>query len=420
MNRKHLIPATVLALLTSMPLAAHAAEGEDPSFEPGASENGRDHDTGATRYQFSIGGGYDSNAFQAPDAPYVDYYAGQLLGGGINPVVVPQKQAGVFLPYEFKLQTSSDRKNETRTLSSVKAHGRFYPSSKTRPGSAFTVVAQTGKENLLARDGKKEDTFYYGALLRKQQQTYTDHDTGLPKTTTVSGTSIANRYNHTDIGAKFSYKHRTGGSNYGIRGQLTQKFYSDPVAVAPLDHTFLLVGADTAFKLGPDTKLDLDGSFSMRRYSARHSHDLQGAYAVTNPLLNYSFLKVDAKLDHRFSHAWSIQGEYKLTLRSDGFVHYNDYTENRVGGRLKYKADDFRGSFFLGYLSRNYPNAFAYDTPGQPAKTYSGFDVQLKGDWKMEKGSLFWTELSVRRRNTPDKRFAYSRTQLMAGKIWKF
>lgn len=419
MENRILSTLAMAAIAAVLSAKAVAQEDAEPEAEPGAEAAAHEKEAGNVRLYAKTGLGYDSNAFQAPNGPYVDYYAGSLLGGA-NPTVVPQKKSGFFVPYEVKVASAKALNQDSSLLGAANIDGRYYPASKVSYASQYTMRLRGGPRYVLGREGDLEDTLYLGGLIGKHQENYTDHDTGLPKTTTVSGTSISDRYNYLGTGVEAAYKHKTGSIGYGLKGQYIQNTYDDPVVVAKLDHTFYRLAADTGFHLAPKTKLDVRLGYSVRDYSNRHSHDAQGVYAVANPLLLYSFNTAGAKLHHRISTEWRFGLEYGYTQRVDHFVGYNDYSENKFGVSLQYGADRLKAKLALQHFGRNYPNAFAYDVAGQPAKTYSGNDVKFKVNLEQSKATSLWTELDYRTRNSTDLRYAYGRNQIMAGMTWSY
>lgn len=419
MDGKLLRSLAMIAIAMSLTGMVFAQEDTEPEAEPGATESAAEKEEGNIKFYAKTGLGYDSNAFQAPSAPYVDYYKGSLLGG-VNPTIVPQSQSGFFIPYDLRVAAAKPLAENKRLLGSAKADGRYYPSSKVSNANQYTMRLRGGPEYVLGREDDRENTAYFGALLAKHQEIYADHATGLPKTTTVSGTNISNRYNYMGFGAEAAYKHKTGSVGYGVKAQFIDYSYADPVVVAKLDHTFYRLAADTSFHAAPKTKLSFDIGYSVRNYKNRHAHDAQGVYAVANPLLLYSFNHAGAKLTQRLTSEWLFSLDFGYTQRVDHFVNYNDYAENKYGARIQYKLDRIKAGLSLHHFNRNYPNAFAYDLLGQPQKTYSGNDVKLKVDMEHSKNTSIWTELDYRTRASSDLRYAYGRKQIMAGMTWLY
>lgn len=372
---------------------------------------------GDITWSVSTGLGYDSNAYQAPRAPYVDYAALPL---GLNPTVVPQKKSGIFVPFEIKVETTKSSNRDTRLVGSVTATGSFYPQAELRNANAYNVRLQAGPEFVLARDGKVEDTFFIGALIGKHKQVYVDHDSGLDKTTTLSGTDISNRYSYMDTGLEAKYKHRTGSIDYGLHGQYILYDYEDPVVVSQQDHTYSRLGANVSLPVVSRIKLDLSLDRSVRDYSNRHSHDALGVYKSAYPLLRYTYNAVGATLRDRISPEWLLYLDYDHSQRTDAYVGYNDYRENRFGIRLLYEQGGIKTRLALHHWNRDYPNGFAFDVAGQAAKTYSGNDLKFKAELEQGKNTALWTELVYKAQHTTDLRYDFVGSQIMAGMSWAY
>ncbi len=358
--------------------------------------------------------GYDSNAYQAPRNPYIDYALGS------NPLVVPKAESGFFVPYKIKVDAVKNRGQDNRLLGSAKADGSFYLGSGLSNANEYNVALHGGTEHVLARKEKSEDTFYVGALLSKHKQVYVDHDSGLGKTTTLSSTDISGRYSYTNIGLEAEYKHRIGKIDYGFSGLYTDNDYEDPVVVAQMDHTYYKLGADASFPVASKTNLNLSFDHSVRDYSDRHARDAQGVYSSANPLLQYSYNAAGATLRNRISDAWLLYLDYGRTLRSDSHMGYGDYSEDRYGARLVFEQGVFKTRLGLHHWARDYPNGFAFDVAGMGAKTYSGNDLKVRAEMAQTKNTTLWTELVYDSQQSTDLRYDYVRTQLMAGMSWAY
>ncbi len=417
MRKGVLLRPLLFAAAMAISGASFGQEGAEPELEPGAVEIPRDKEAEGVRLFAKTGLGFDSNVFQAPSAPYVDYYAGLLLGGA-NPLVVPQKKSGFFVPYALGAATAKKLNGDSALVGSAKMDGRYYPAGSVSYANQYTARLRGGSEYVLGREGKQENTVYIGALLTKHQQIYTNHATGLPKTTIVSGTDISNRYNYMGIGVEAAYKHKTGSVSYGLKAQLIQNTYDDPVVVSKLDHTYYKVGGNVGFHVAPKTRLAFDARYAVRDFSKRHTHDLTGVYSVNNPLLKYSFNTVGAKLRHQFADAWSAMVDYEYVQRVDHFVGYNDYSENKYGAGLQYGQDGLTAKLALHHFARNYPNAFAFDVLGMPQKTYNGNDIEFNAGSRLSNSMTLWADLLLQNRDTTDARYAYSRKQVMVGITW--
>ncbi|MBI5891967.1 MAG: hypothetical protein HZB47_15065 [Nitrosomonadales bacterium] len=374
-------------------------------------------DQGMFKWSASAGMGYDSNAYQAPGAPYVDYAA---LPIGLNPTITPSVESGYFVPYEIEVVAEQNRDRDIRFAGSATADGNLYLDSALANANEYNFRLRGGSEFVLARAGKSENVLYVGALLGKHKQLYVDHDSGLAKTDTVSGSDISERYSYIGTGIEAKYEHRTGKIDYGFNGQYILNNYEDPVVVSQLDHTYYTVGADASLALLAKTRLSLSFDHAVRDYSDRHSRDTQGRYSSANPLLLYTFNAVGATLHNRISSDWLLYLDFDHTQRTDDYVNYNDYKESRYGARVLFEKGRYKARLALHHWGRDYPNGFAFDVAGQGAKTFSGNKLKFKAEMEQSTNASLWTEIVYNVQNATDLRYDYDRTQIMAGMSWTY
>jgi len=416
--------AMIIIALASPAMASAATEPKPPEVEPINATTEPEKLTvapepGSSNYRWSAmaGLGFDSNAFQAPRSTYVDYAA---LPIGSNPTVVPQKKSGILVPFEIKTDVAQSQDQDTRLLGAASAGGNIYPGGSLSNANEYNVRLSGGYENILRRKGKSENTLYVGALIGKHKRIYVDHDSGLEKTTTLSGTDISSRYSYTNFGIEAEYKHRVGKINYGLNGKYLLYDYDDPVAVSQLDHNYYRLGADASFPLAQHTRLNISYDHSVRDYANRHSRDAQGRILNANPLAVFTYNAVGASLRSRISPEWLLYVDLDHSQRSDGYVSYDDYKESRYGARLLYERDRLKTRLSLHHWVRDYPNGFAFDVAGQSAKNYSGNDLKFKAKLEQTKNTALWAELVYDSQHATDLRYDYIRTQIMAGMSWAY
>lgn len=396
----------ILLIVIAMTMSAMASAATAPK-------------TGDFTWSAATGFGYDSNAFNAPRAPYYDYYAGKLLAAPA-PLVTPQAKSGFFVPYEIKAELAKIRNQDSRLIGSAAADGSFFLGGLSN-ANEYNVRLHGGIEYVMAREGKSEDTLYAGALFGKHRQVYVDHDSGASKSTTISGSDISGRYNYMNYGVEAKYKHRTGGFAYGFIGQYILNDYEDPIVVSQQDHSYYRLGADASITVAPPTRLELSFDHSARDYSNRHALDAQGTYSTANnPLLSYAYNSFGATLRNQLSPGWLLYLDFDRNTRADAYVGYADYKENRYGARLLYAQGALKTRLAFHHWGRDYPNAFAFDVAGQPAKTYSGNDLKLKAELEQTKNTALWAELVYKAQSTTDLRYDYVRKQIMAGMNWAY
>ncbi len=378
------------------------------SFTAAAATETKDEQSNITWFT-ATGLGYDSNVYQAPSAPYIDY---SVLPLGSN--VTPKLVSGFFVPLEMKM-TAENKNMNNRWIGSASLKGNFYANADIRNANEYDLDLSGGKKHILERKGAVEDTIFYGIFTGKHEQIYTDRDTGLDKKP-----GIADRYSYTSIGVEAEYKHRTGSVDYGVKGKFTQNDFADPVVVSQLDNTHFKVGADVEFEVSSASKLKLAYSHAVQDYSDRHARAASGALSNANPLLIYTYNGVDASLRNRLSADWVLYLDYDHTRRTDDYVAYNDYTQNKYGARILYGTGAIKTRLVLERWTRDYPNAYAFDVATRGEKTYNGSNLKFKADWEKSANSSLWAEVIVNIQNSTDLRYDYDRNQIMAGMSWTY
>ncbi len=426
MNRKSkaIFAPLVFVFITATPFAMQAEEKIDVEKRKPKAEAQASRETPFT-LEVEIGLGYDSNAYQAPSAPYIDYApydptilppAGPYIATPVNPV----RHSGFFIPAMVKAKYSPTSEGGRRFVTSFRFNGDIYPSSTLSNADTYNGKLAAGFEFMLGRRDKREDTFYVGPFITYNRETYFDRDTGVDKTTLTSGTNISNRYNYRGIGIEAEYKKRTTAVQYEIHGKVEQRDYDDPVVVAQYDHTYYVLGGEVEFQVARPTKLKLSYDYKVRDYDERHSRDASGIYSNANPLLQYTYHDVGATLRNRLGKWLVVYLDYDRLMRNDENVGYNDYTEDAYRIRIITRED--RGSKLratFSYWKRDYPNAFAYDNASQPRKEYDGIEAEVKGDLALDKDWGLWAEYKYWNQNSTDLRYDYDRYQAMAGVKWE-
>lgn len=377
------------------------------SFTAAAATETRNEQSKTTWFA-ATGLGYDSNVYQAPSAAYFD-------SSLATPVwVTPVTQSGFFVPLEMKLTAETNQNANNRLLGFASLKGDFYTTADARNANVYDLDLSGGREHILGRKGVVEDTVFYGVLFGKREKTYADHDTGLEKS------GISDRYSYTSLGIEAEYKHRTGSVDYGVKGKFAQNDFADPGVVSQLDNTHFKVGADVEFAVSSASKLKLAYSHAVQDYSDRHARDAAGVLRNANPLLVYTSNNIGASLRNRLSSDWVLYLDYDHTRRTDDYVAYNDYTQNKYGARILYGKGAIKTRLALEHWTRDYPNAYAFDVATQGAKTYDGSNLKFKADWEQSANSSLWAEVIFNIQNSTDLRYDYERKQLMAGMSWVY
>lgn len=364
--------------------------------------------TGEVTWTATAGLGYDSNPYMTPNAPYFD------LAQTGNPLVVPNKQSGLFVPLGLGFDYMAASGLEFK----YSFDGDLYLASALRNANTYDNDITLGWNMMLG-----DTDFYAGLLAGYHRKIYFDRDTGLPKVTTVSGTNVSNRYTHFDFGGEMKLKQKIGDTEYNLDSKLAKLSYKDPIVISPLDHLLFELGGSGRFPLGgKSTKLKLGYDFTLRNYDSRPAFNLLGVQSAANGTLVYHYHTLNAQLFRKFDKSFMAFLDYWHTWRLDRALGYNSYTKDRVKLRLRYHFDsDFlvRGS--IDYSRKNYPNAFAYDNPVAGMKKYNTLDVSLKAEYEnvfSDNGSI-WISGDYIKQNSSDLRYAYNQAQVQIGADWK-
>ena len=366
-----------------------------------------------TTWVTTTGLGYDSNIYQAPRAAYLD------SAPATPAMVTPVTQSGFFVPLEVKMTAEKNKNANNRWLGLASLKGDCYVSADTRNANAYDLDLSGGREHVLGKKGVLEDTIFYGVFIGKHEQTYADHDTGLEKSTSA-GSGISDSYSYTNIGIEAEYKHRIGNVDYGVKAKYTEKDFADFVVVSQQDNTHLKVGADVAFEVSSASKLKLAYSHAAQNFSDRHARDAAGVLRSANPLLSYTYNSIGASLRNRITADWVLYLDYDHVRRTDGYVAYNDYTQNKTSARILYGKGAVKARLALERWTRNYPNAYAFDKAARGKKTYDGSNLKFKADWEKSADFSLWTEVIFNIQNSTDLRYDYERKLIMAGMTWVY
>ncbi len=362
---------------------------------------------------FAEGGlGYDSNSNHAPRSSYYDYAVGITQ----NTTVVPQAKSGFFVPFKAHAGATGNQEKHGHLVGSATVDGRRYAGGNS-DANELNLEVQGGSTFDLGGKSNPQRQAYAGLVLEKHDQVYVDHDSGARKIT-AGGSDISNRYNYTSAGIEGEFQDKVGKVDYSISGKYLSKDYDDPVAVSQMDHTYLSVGGKADLKVGVGMKLKFSATRFIRDYAERHARQANGVYSRANPVLKYTYDQLGVTFRERLNEDTVYYLDYEYLQRADNFVNYNNFKLHRFGGRFLFKQDALGGRVSLHRWQRNYPNAFAYDIAGQPAKSFTGIDLTAKAVYAQTKQLSYWAELILDKNDSSDLRYAYDRKQLMVGVRW--
>lgn len=363
--------------------------------------------------QAEIGLGFDSNAYRTPSDPYVDY------APTVPVAITPNVQSGFFIPLEGDIRYQG--RHGKQLIGFVAEYGLnadIYPGSDLENATAFSQALRAGAEILLGRSGRKHNTLSLLPYIKQHHQTYSDRDDGLEKTSSSSGTNISERYSYIARGLEVELRIETPVVPFNIRAEAADRDYEDPVVVDQYDHRYTAVGAEAEIPFGKYADLIPSLEYQVKDYEERRALDLNGNL-ITGTTREYLYNIAGLSLRTRFSRNWSMYLDYRRAEREDSYVGYYDYSEDKLGVRLRFKNDPFSVRLALSMLNRDYPNAFAFDNPAQPRLEYQTLEFKAKGEYKLAKQFGLWVEGKYWDQETTDSRYLYDRYLLMLGVRWE-
>jgi len=368
--------------------------------------------SGEFSWEASVGLGYDSNIYMAPDGKYNDYFYTPSVP------VDPVTHSGFFVPVRLDGLYESELNASNYLSTSYEFSGNFYVDRDYGNADVSTHTISVGDRYVLSEKGRLSDSIYGGIILTKKKDEYTERDTGLDKET--SGlVNIAARYNYTGTGVELEYKNRTSKIKYGVKFKRLVRNYENAVAISELDHTYTSLSGDVKFPINKNSKLKLKYKHSVYDYDDRHSRDATGFLSSANPLLEYVYDEYVISYLYKFGRDLDMYFDYNFKTRSDEYVGYNDYDRNKYKIRALYDySKDVTIKAAFTYWERDYPNAYAFDNDLLEAKNYDGIKLEFEGDYAVTENKMYWLDFEWRDENSTDKRYEYDRMKIMAGVKW--
>lgn len=409
---KRSIVIAVLALCSISILLGAALAGQATAAEK--TVQAKQPDEGGVTLEASVGLGYDSNVYEAPDAPYTDYAA---IGGPVT--VTPVKHSGLFLPVDFTAKYTGILDPKVRFLAEYDFSLVKYVKSENNNADHWRHKIKAGIEYLIKRTDGRKDTLYIGPYYIKHKENYYDHDTGDNKVTTA-GEDVADRFSYDAMGFEAEFKKHTTTVKFGVNARYETRDYEDPVVVSQYDYSRKTVGGDVTFPIIDPMDLKLSYEWSSVDYDDRHARNESGQLFASAPLLQYTYNVYGVSLRNRLGKDLVVYLDYDRTDRTDEHVAYNDYQKDEYALRIIYTGiKDTRLRAKIATWTRDYPNAFAFDEAGQAKKEYDGTDVTLKGEHKLTKAWGIWAEYKYVDQGSTDLRYDYSKNQALVGVSWE-
>ncbi len=362
---------------------------------------------------FSIGYGYDSNAFRSPDTPYID------LSEDIPALVVPVPQSSGYVPIRIKAEYSSPGSGPTTLVASYRFGGDFHTDTLLQTANETNHRVTLGGERKIGSSGSANRRIALAAVFGLHTETNFDRDDGLDRFD--DGESIADRFNYRNVGVEADLKNRIGRARIGLNGGWEMRDYDDVPTASSYDMTMYWIGGDIKFPISAGSRLKFGYQYYARDYDERRSKDSTGDASNATPNINYRYSVFEAGVRSRFSERFVTELIYYYTMRSDEFVGYNDYTKSKI--RLKSTfdlTDRLHASIRVTYRDQQYSNAFAFDVPGQPSKEYQEIEVEATAEYQFTDYFSLRADVGQEVVESSDPRGEYDRTRAAIGVKWGF
>ncbi len=387
-------------------LAAAMASGVTLADEAGPQEFHWAIDTGI---------GYETNVYHAPDHSYADYYV-DPTGATI---VSPSEKGAFYVPLRVKADMSQVLDERTTLLADYRFGSSFYFGASDASYTDHDI--SIGAERVLNPKRRSRESLFGGVYISTHNEVYTDRDTGDPKTSTLTGTDVSNRYTYKSFGMEGRYERTYRGYQLGAEVIFETLDYNDPVVWSQYDHSHTLLGFNVERRLSKPTKLKLAYTYELRDYSDRHAYNASGTLLTSSPLLAYSYNTFDVTVRHRLNDKSVVYAGYNLLMRSDNHVGYNDLNQSELSARLIHQYSErlrLRGK--LAYTSSDYLNAFNFEDPAQGAKSASGLDLNAKAEYSWSEHKSYSLSFDYKKRDNTDDRYNYSDIRIMLGAGWEY
>jgi len=419
-SKMYVVKSTTVAVAMALANAVYAADSgvvSSSSVTRGSETSASGTGLSDTQWNASVGLGYDTNIYQAPDKAYVDY-------GPTTPVnVTPKTYSGLFVPLAFEVEHTEGVTQENNIVAKYDFSGDFYTNPDYRNADVSSHTVKLGDEYVFAKKGRLQDVVYGNLIYISKKDEYTERDTGTDKLTS-GGVNISSRYEYKGNGFELGYKNRTSDIKYEFKYKLLNRDYKDAVAISQLDHKYTLLSGRVKFPINKVSKLQLKYSHFIYDYKERPARDVNGRLFASSPALEYVYNEYELSYYYKFNPRVRTYFDYSYKTRSDEYVGYNDYTRNLFDIRVLYdysKNTEIKAT--VTYWTRDYPNAFAFDRfvtgLNEDDKKYDGTTVAIEGDYFVDKRQSYWFNVEWHDENSTDLRYEYSRVQVMAGVKWQ-
>jgi len=364
-------------------------------------------------FELSAGIGYDSNAYRSPDAPYIDF------SNALPTPVVPVVQDGMYIPVRVRAAISKPFSNWSYFVASYRLRAINHADTELTNADESSHRVSIGMARDLGRERSRNRRMNIALVVRRHDETNFDRDDGLDRFD--QGSSIADRYSYLGTGAEVELKNRLGRYRYELTGGFEQRDYDDVPTASSYDLSSYWLGGAFKIPLGDASRLEFGYEFYVRDFDERRSKDATGDSSFLNPPIEYQYNLFEAGIRHRFSERLVTEFIYYYTTRTDEFVGYNDYTKSKIRLDTTFEfSDKFDASIQVDYRDQDYPNAFAFDSPGQARKVYEEFQVIAKAEYQLTDQFSLRADIKLESIESTDTRGEYDRALASIGVKWGF
>lgn len=377
--------------------------------------NRRSGSSGQSKFEwdFSARVGYDDNAFRSPSTPYIDF------SQPLAPLVTPQKESGAYIPLRIGANYMNPFSDKSSFVWSYDYRGDLYVDSALENANISKHQFLIGGERMVGDSGSRNNRLAAAVVLKRHVQTNFDRDDGLDRF--GSGQNISDRYNYTSAGAQTDLKTRIGEHRFTIGGGYERRDYDSVPTASEYDLDKYWVNGDIRFVVSANSRLKIGFEYYVKSYDQRRSRDALGTASAANPTLEYQYQVYEVSFRHRFSDRFTAQVAYYRTDRTDKFVGYNDYVQDkfRLSAGIKF-TDKLSASLRFTTRDQTYDNAFAFNNPTQAMKEYDETEFYATTEYQLRDKLSIYGEVRFEDIGSSDLRGEYERMRAAIGVSWEY
>ncbi|RPI59524.1 MAG: hypothetical protein EHM50_09055, partial [Lysobacterales bacterium] len=301
------------------------------------------------------GFGSDDNVNRSPSEPYVDFAHPD------EPDVIPEAVPSDFTPVEVTAEYVLH--NETGDTDFVFGYDldSDYHSAELA-NDETTQRLRMGADLRLGGRANRQRRLESDFFVTRHHQRNFDPDDGFDRG--INDFDFYRQFTYTAAGITADFSHTIGRWQWGFDTHLERREYDRVPLVANYDSELYLLKPSVAYAFSDAMSFRFAAHAYRRLADQRPSRDLNGVLLTTNPPLEYDYQGFELGITRRLLGWLELDASVMQLERTDGFVGYNDYTQDIASVRAELWPGR-RFTMSLGLTSRNfeYPNAFAFHDP---------------------------------------------------------